>query len=178
MARMLGFGQPVGQIVQMAYVVEDIQAAIDWWVIEAKVGPWFLNDSFLGPGHLYRGTQTNADIALAMSFAGSMNIELIQPKDANPSVYKEIIDRRGFGFHHVGIAVEDLEAARREYEARGFQVAFTAPVGSGAVYYMDDGRNEPGFIELFEANAAMDQAFTNWWRQTVDWDGDNPVRAF
>lgn len=27
----LGFGQSVGQIVQMAYVVEDIRAAMDLW---------------------------------------------------------------------------------------------------------------------------------------------------
>jgi hypothetical protein len=27
---MLGFGQRVGQVIQMAYVVEDIRASIDW----------------------------------------------------------------------------------------------------------------------------------------------------
>src|SRR5262245_32549968 len=38
----LGFGQRVGQIVQMAYVVEDIRAAMNLWVRDCGVGPWFL----------------------------------------------------------------------------------------------------------------------------------------
>ncbi|MFM2100578.1 MAG: hypothetical protein RLZZ366_2117 [Pseudomonadota bacterium] len=33
---MLGFGQAVGQIVQMAYVVEDIRASIDWWITPGR----------------------------------------------------------------------------------------------------------------------------------------------
>ncbi len=79
-----GFGQRVGQIVQLAYVVEDIDAAIGWWVRDCRVGPWFLLESFTGPGQRYRGQPATADIKLAMSFAGHMNIELIQPKDDHP----------------------------------------------------------------------------------------------
>ncbi len=45
----LGFGQKVGQIVQTAYVVQDVHAAIEWWLHDGKVGPWFLLDSFTGP---------------------------------------------------------------------------------------------------------------------------------
>jgi hypothetical protein len=72
-----GFGQRVGQIVQMAYVVEDIHAAMDLWVRDCGVGPWFLLESFTGPEQRYRGQPATADIKLAMSFAGHMNIELI-----------------------------------------------------------------------------------------------------
>jgi hypothetical protein len=45
----LGFGQSVGQIVQMAYVVEDIRAAMDLWIRDCGVGPWFLLETFTGP---------------------------------------------------------------------------------------------------------------------------------
>jgi hypothetical protein len=45
----LGFGQKTVQIVQTAYVVPDMGAAIDWWIKDGKVGPWFLLDSFTGP---------------------------------------------------------------------------------------------------------------------------------
>ena len=40
-----GFGQKTGQIMQMAYVVEDIRAAMNWWIMDGKTGPWFLLDS-------------------------------------------------------------------------------------------------------------------------------------
>ena len=104
-----GFGQSMGQIIQMAYVVEDIHAAIDWWVRDAKTGPWFLLDSFLGPDQTYRGAPSQADVSIAMAFAGHMQIELICPKDGHPSVYRETIDKRGYGFHHVGIACSDVD---------------------------------------------------------------------
>jgi hypothetical protein len=175
----LGFGQKTGQIVQMAYVVKDIRASMDWWVRDCHVGPWFLLDSFTGADHRFRGGQSHADVAIAMAFAGHMQIELIQPKDDHPSVYKEIVDKRGYGFHHVGVAVEDAEVASAAYERRGYKVAFRAPVPSGgAVYYMDDGRNEPGFVELIPATTGMDEMFTRYWRASVEWKGDNPVRPF
>ena len=175
----LGFGQNIGQIMQMAYVVKDIHAAMDWWIRDCKVGPWFLLDSFTGPAQRYRGQPTTADISIAMSFAGHMNIELLQPKDDKPSVYNEILARRGPGFHHVGIAVSDTEAERAAYEARGYKLAFSAPVPSGGVvYYMDDGRNEPGFVELIPATAGMDEMFTRYWKAAVEWRGEDPVRPF
>jgi hypothetical protein len=154
----LGFGQRTGQIVQMAYV---------------------LLDSFGGAGHTFRGGPSKADVAIAMAFAGHMQIELIQPKDDHPSVYKEIADRRGYGFHHFGIAVEDTEAERAVYEQRGYEVAYHAPVPSGgAVYYMDDGKNEPGFVELIPATPGMDDMFTRYWRASVEWKGEDPIRPF
>ncbi len=175
----LGFGQKTGQIVQMAYVVKDIRASMEWWMRDGRVGPWFLLDSFTGEGHRYRGGPSKADVSIAMAFAGHMQIELIQPKDTHPSVYKEIVDRRGYGFHHVGVAVEDVEAERAAYEGRNYKVAFQAPVPSGGtVYYLDDGRNEPGFVELIPATPGMDDMFTRYWRASVEWQGEDPIRPF
>lgn len=174
-----GFGQATGQIVQMAYVVADIHAAMAWWAANARTGPWFLLDSFLGPDHVYRGAPATADVAIAMSFAGHMNIELIQPKDANPSVYREIVEQRGYGFHHLGIAVADVDAEIGAFRARGYEVAFRAGVPSGgSVAYLDDGRNDPGFVELIPATPGMDEMFTRYWRAARDWDGRDPVRPF
>lgn len=175
----LGFGQDVGHVVQIAHTVPDIRAAIDWWTKDGKTGPFFLLDRFADPGQKYRGESSGAAVAIAMGFAGHMMIELIQPVDDEPSVYKEVIARRGYGFHHVGIAVQDSEIERRGYEGKGYHVAFSTPVPSGGtVYYMGDGPNAPGFIELIPATKGMDDLFTKYWRASVDWDGSNPVRPF
>ena len=151
----LGFGQDVGQVVQTAYVVKDVKAAMDWWIRDGKVGPWFLLDSFTGSEQRYRGERTSADVSIAMAFAGHMMIELIQPKDKQRSVYKEVIDQRGY------------------------HVAFSAPVPSGGtVYYMSGGAIAPGFIELIPATPGMDELFTRYWKASVGWKGDDPIRAF
>ena len=174
-----GFGRRPGQVVQMAYVVEDMGRSIAWWTDHLSVGPWFLLDSFLGDDHLYRGSPSTADVSIAMAFSGNMNIELIQPKDDNPSVYREIVQRRGFGFHHIGIAVTDVDAEIPSYRDKGHDVVFRAGVPSGgSVAYLDDGRNEPGLVELIPATPGMDDMFTRYWRASLDWDGKDPVRPF
>jgi Glyoxalase/Bleomycin resistance protein/Dioxygenase superfamily len=176
---LLGFGQKVGQIIQMAYVVEDIRASIDWWMRDAKTGPWFLLDHFWAEDQVYRGAPSKADVSIAMGFAGHMCIELIQPLDNHASVYKELIDQKGHGFHHTGICVADVDAAISDYEARGYALAFRAKVPTGgAVAYLDNGRNEPGFLELIPATPGMDETFTKFWRASVDWDGTDPIRPF
>ncbi len=174
-----GFGQDIGRIIQTAYVVKDIRAAIDWWVTSAQTGPWFLLDSFLAEDHVYRGQKSTADVAIAMGFAGSMCIELIQPLDDQPSVYKETIDQRGYGFHHLGLAVADVDAEIEAYRAKGYAVAFRAGVPTGgAVAYLDNGVNDPGFLELIPGNAGMDEVFTRFWAASVNWDGKDPIRPF
>lgn len=175
----LGFGQPRDGIMQMAYVVEDIQAAIGRWVDELGVGPWFLLDSFTGVDPVYRGGPSQADVAIAMSFAGHMQIELIQPKDDHPSVYRETVDRRGYGFHHFGVVTDDLPASIAELEGRGYSTAFRAGVPTGGeVAYLDGGPERPGMIELIEYGSGMDALFTAFWRAGLDWDGSQPVRPF
>lgn len=175
----LGFGQKVGQVIQMAYVVEDIHAAIDWWIHDARVGPWFQLEHFWAGDQRYRGAPSQADVAIAMAFAGHMQIELIQPLDDHPSVYRDVIAKRGYGFHHVGLCVADVDVEIAAYEARGYSLAFSANVPTGgAVAYMDDGRNDPGFLELIPGTLGMDGTFTRFWRASLDWDGRDPVRPF
>ena len=51
---LVGFGQPDDGIIQMAYVVPDIHAAMSTWATKLKVGPWFLLDHFTGQIHVGR----------------------------------------------------------------------------------------------------------------------------
>jgi hypothetical protein len=88
MARQLGFGQPIGGVMQTAFVVEDVRASIDHFVRDCGVGPFFLLDHFLGPDQVYRDAPSQADVAIAMGFAGHMQIELIQPLDVRTPVLK------------------------------------------------------------------------------------------
>jgi hypothetical protein len=103
---------------------------------------------------------------------------LIQPNDGNPSVYKETIDARGHGCHHLGRASDDIEADIAALESRGYALAFRVGVPTGGdVAYLD----RPGyssFLELISATRGMEEAFTRFWRASVDWDGSDPVRPF
>lgn len=176
---LLNFGQPDDGIIQMAYVVEDIQAAMNHWVDQLKVGPWFLLEHFSGVDPSYRGQPSHADMAIAMSFAGHMNIELIQPNNNAPSVYREIIEKRGYGFHHWGIGSRNFDRDVEAYQRRGAELAFLARVPSGGrVAYMDTTASLPGMVELLELGADFEPMFTGFYRAALGWDGKNPVRPF
>jgi hypothetical protein len=175
----LGFGQPDDGIMQLAYIVPDIHRAIEEWVAALNVGPWFLLEHFSGEHAVYRGRPSQADVAIAMSFAGHMNIELIQPNDDHPSVYKEMIDTRGYGFHHWGRASTDVDADVERYRGMGMEVAFRAGVPTGGdVVYMDAHGALPGFVELIPTNPVMDEAFTGFYRASIGWNGNDRIRPF
>jgi hypothetical protein len=176
---LLSFGQPTNGIMQMAYVVADIRQSIHEWTTRLNVGPWFLLDHFTGLQPVYRGRPSTADVAIAMSFAGHMNIELIQPNDSNPSVYKELIETRGYGFHHWGVASVDIDADIRRYQAMGMELAFRAGVPTGGdVAYMDSHGAVPGFVELIATGSLMERVFGGFYGAALTWDGSDPIRPF
>jgi hypothetical protein len=176
---LVGFGQPDDGIIQMAYLVPDIQAAMHVWVNKLKVGPWFLLDHFSGNDPKYRGRDSTADVALAMSFAGHMNIELIQLNNDAPSVYREWIERRGYGFHHWGRATSNFDRDVEQYQAAGHDLVFLAGVPSGGrVAYMDTTRELPGYVEFIELGGGFEPVFSRFYRASIGWDGADPVRSF
>jgi len=176
----LGWGQPHGAVAQIAYVVADLRAAIDHFQRDCGAGPFFVLDHFLQPGQVYRGRASTADMAIAMAFAGQTWIELIQPLDDEPSVYREVIEARGHGLHHHGVAHADVEAALPAYLARGWTEAFRAAVPTGGeVVFLEGGHAAaPAFLELLPATPGMDAHFTSFWQAAQGWDGADPVRPF
>lgn len=176
---LVSFGQPDDGIIQMAYVVEDIQRSMLDFAKKLKAGPWFLLDHFTGIDAQYRGQPTNVDVSIAMGFSGHMMIELIQQRNDVPSVYRDMIDKRGYGFHHWGVATWNFDADVDRYRAQGYELAFFARVPSGArVGYMDTTADLPGMVELIELGAAFEPTFNRFYRASIGWDGSDPVRPF
>ena len=175
----VGFGQPDDGIIQMAYVVADLRAAIGQWIQRLHVGPWFVLEHFTGEDPVYRGQPSRAEVTIALSFAGHMNIELIQPQNDAPSVYREMIERRGYGFHHWGVATWDFDAAVAKYERAGYPLAFRLAVPSGGrVGYMDTTAVLPGYTEVIELGGAFEEVFGRFYRASLGWDGKDPIRSF
>jgi len=175
----VGFGQPDDGVIQMAYIVADLRAAIEEWSRTLRIGPWFVLEHFTGENPVYRGQPSRAEITLAMSFAGHMNIELIQTKNDAPSVYRDVIERRGYGFHHFGVATWNFDAAVAQYEGAGYPLTFCLAVPSGGrVGYMDTTGVLPGYTELIELGGAFEEVFGRFYRASLAWDGKDPIRSF
>ncbi|MGW2888033.1 VOC family protein [Streptomyces griseoruber] len=166
-------------VFQVAYFVPDIQAGMEWWTAQLGVGPWFVIDRIGDTGVTYRGKPSEAEFTIALAYSGCLNIELIQTLDDRPSIYREAREKRGYGFHHVAIAMSGLEEAVAVRQARGSAVLHHSPTpGGGQVYFFDGGDDGPGLIELVEDVPVTREIFTEIWRASLDWDGSRPRRDF
>jgi hypothetical protein len=174
---LLNFGQPVGGIIQVAYVVESIERSMQEFTARLKIGPWFVSGPFVPPEGIYRGRPTHMRLTLAVGFCGHMSFELIEQHDDAPSVYREMVDKRGYGFHHWGIPTSNLDAEVERYGALGYQPAFSDRSPRGyRVVYVDTTRDLPGMIELMEATTALEARYTEMYLASVGWDGSDPIR--
>ena len=174
-----GFGQPQSGAFQMAYVVEDVQAAMRTWTDELSVGPWFVLPRFAGIEPRYRGRPTEAEVTLALGFAGHMCIELIQLDDDRPSVWREHVERHGYGFHHFGVTTVDFEADLERHIEQGHELVFEAKVPTGGrAAYVATTAVLPGYVELVNLDAVTDAFFTRLYAASLGWDGGDPIRSF
>jgi hypothetical protein len=174
---LLNFGQPVGGIIQVAYTVADIEKAIAIYSQQFKIGPWFVRGPFTPKQALYRGKPTEVSLTLASAFSGHLVVELIQQHNDAPSVYRELIDKRGHGFHHWAVASTAFDRDCDSYLSRGYEIAFSdkTPVGIRVAYF-DTTRDLPGMIELTEFNDANERRYTRMYTEAVAWDGADPIR--
>lgn len=175
---LLNYGQPVGGIMQFSYFVKNIRESIDRFVNVQRVGPWFLAESISPPNCFYRGKPSHLEVSLALAFSGSIMIELLQQHDDGPSVYRETVERRGYGFHHFAIVTADYEAEVGRYLAAGYEMAFNAVVQGGKIAYFDTSTDMPGMTELIELTPVAEARQTRIQRASQEWDGSDPIRAW
>ncbi len=178
---LLKFGQPLGAIMQTAYIVPNLDIAIDHWVSTLKIGPWFIARDFAMDDVQYRGQPSDMKISLALAYSGSMCFELIQQTNNVPSVYTEVIEQRGYGFHHWGISTNDFDGDRRRLEAMGAEMAFygvVTPADHSRAAYMNTLPMTGGMIELIEINPVVETIFSTFREASLNWDGSDPKRNF
>jgi glyoxalase/bleomycin resistance protein/dioxygenase superfamily protein len=167
----------IGKVVQYAYTVPDLDVAMRRYTEVLHVGPWFRRGPFIPDRALYRGGRSAAELSLARAFSGDSMIELIQQHDEAPSVYREVIDVRGFGFHHWAIPTRSFDEDTSRYQAQGFQVAYSDVLDTGArINYLDAVSSIGGMVELVELTPAQLDRYTLFYLSSIGWDGTEPVR--
>jgi len=103
-----------------------------------------------------------------------MLYELIQPADDLPSVYREVIDERGYGFHHFGYATPVFDEAVATMRAQGDEANGSIEVPGVRLAYFDTRDALPGMIELIEASEEVNASFTAIWKASIG-KGDTPA---
>lgn len=170
--------QPLYSVRQLAYVVRDLDAALDYWTGMLKVGPFFRMDHAPLANQRFYGQPSNVDISIGLGNSGDLQIELIQQHCATPSVYKEFLDAGRVGVHHFGLMPVDYAATCAEYLAKGHRAAFQCTLDDAELTYFDTVASVGHYIELWDNNDVFKQLFLMVEDAAKGWDGRNPVRAF
>lgn len=174
------WGQSESGIIQMAYIVPDIRAAMPVFTRDLGIGPWFVIEHFPFSRLAYRGKETDWDLTLCLGVSGGMMYELIQQNDGNPSVYSEVRDARGWGFHHyaMGARPEGYDALLASHVTQGAEIALDCEVGvGGRAAYVDTAKSLHGMIELIEVTPDVETLFGGIHQAGQNWDGRDPVRV-
>jgi catechol 2,3-dioxygenase-like lactoylglutathione lyase family enzyme len=172
----------LGERVQLAFVVRDMDAAIRYWTETLRVGPFVVIEKSRGDRTVYyRGVETLTDFSIAFAYMGDVQIELIQPINDHPSAYKDFLDSGREGLHHIAYWPEDFEAASARLEAEGFSelISIHTPDGERNVVYYETPAHIGTVIEIVPLTKARAAYFGRIQRLSQTWDGvTRPIRRF
>jgi hypothetical protein len=79
-----------------------------------------------------------------------MTYELVQPADDAPSVYRDVIHDRGYGFHHFGYGTRDFDQAVIAMHAEGYSTVGSLEHPDLRLAIFDTRDILPGMTELIE----------------------------
>jgi Glyoxalase/Bleomycin resistance protein/Dioxygenase superfamily len=174
--------QPVGKIFQVAYVERDMEEAIGRFVTTLGIGPWFVGKRPKTAVVRYRGTETpNLDLSIAWAYSGMLQYEIVVQHDDGPSVFREVVEERGYGPHHYASMTKNFDTDFARLLKLGHNPAYEGKMGEGPgsirVAYMDTRKALGGMMyELAEYSEPMAQMFRSYQLASVDWDGTDPIR--
>ena len=174
----------LGDIRQNGFVVRDIQAAMEHWTEDLGVGPFLYREEASFADFHYRGSPSKARARMAFAHAGPLQIELIQPIDDEPSMYRDFLAGGREGLQHLGYLVDDYEAKVAGCVERGWVVGQSGSIdGVRFSYFETDGGSEgqcgahPGtVVEVIEGTELARQFYAMLEARCRSWDGRDPIR--
>ncbi|MBA4354518.1 MAG: methylmalonyl-CoA epimerase [Novosphingobium sp.] len=171
-------GQTGPHLMQVAFIVDDVEAAAKAWIATTGIGPFFMVPHIQLSEMTYRGAPGEGlDFSVALAQSGGMQVELIQQHCDRPSAYRDTIAKGTQGFHHFCIYTDDYDATRQRYVDQGFAVAVDSKFGEMRFCYVDTSPSLGCMIEIVERNEVQSEAFTAIAQGAADWDGvTDPIR--
>lgn len=173
----IGAGQ-AGKVVQLCYLVPDVEAAVVQWTRHMPAGPFF-HARFDMAGQRFGDRPARGMLDVAVGYQQDMNIELAAYEGDGPAIYDRASTGVGYGLHHVQIACDDIDAAIAGHAARGEPVLTDHVVPGFGRAVMVDTRGLLGhFVEYGAWTPAVHAALDMMRTVHRDWDGRGPFRPY
>jgi methylmalonyl-CoA/ethylmalonyl-CoA epimerase len=142
-------------ITQIAVVVRDLRKTMDLYHKTLGWGPWSVFE--YGPPLLHdtllRGVPTYYTMIGAEAHVGPIGVEIIQPLEG-PSIYKEWLEEKGEGVHHIACMKQswsDASALLKRFEDMGMKPMMEGSIGKTIRYFYLD--TEPMLKFILESGS-------------------------
>ena len=142
-------------VAQIAFVVKNLHDTVEKYYRYFGIAPWhiYTYGKPLVKRMTIRGKETEYKMKVALSYFGDMRVEIIEPLEGD-TLYKEFVEKHGYGVQHLGFLVDDMEEALKIAEEAGFKMIMDGSgfglAGDGHYAYLDT-EDEIGItIELIE----------------------------
>lgn len=127
---------------QLGFVVKDVEQSVRDYYARFGIGDWKIYT--YGPPLLSfmrrNGAPCEYKARIALSYFGETRVEFIQNLEGE-TVYSEFTALHGYGLHHLGIYVPDIQAALDEARGAGLRVTMEGGGfgldGDGYFAYLD-----------------------------------------
>ncbi|MGI9247261.1 MAG: VOC family protein [Steroidobacteraceae bacterium] len=165
-----------GPVMQMGFVVPDLEAAMDHWLRKVGLGPFYVMSNIRFATSVYRGKPTDADISVAIAQWGEMQVELIQQFNDAPSIYRDFPGRDRGGLQHLGVMTQSVAADLERLGPLGIEAVQQGSTANGIRFAYVSTDYFPGaMIELIE-HGPIDDFFRMVRKAAQGWDGRDPIR--
>ena len=135
-------------IMQIGIVVRDIEAAAKRYAALFGVEPSPVRNVF--PNITYRGRKVRPKAKICAFQMGSVTLELVEPDDT-PTSWKEYLDNKGEGVHHLGVMVNDLDDAMNVLAENGISARQAGGAGWGS-YTLVESEEQLGVVYNIKCN--------------------------
>jgi hypothetical protein len=131
---------PDTHMTRIGIVVSNIDQAINHWVellgIENRPKVSIAEGHYLNPTH-YRGKPSSAKAKLAFMKLDNLQIELIEPIGDEPSHWREFLDNKGGGVHHLAFEVKGMEETYvQSFKAKGYEMGSAWRLGHWRIWIL------------------------------------------
>ncbi len=163
---------PISQhIIQNAYLVNDIDQAIERWHGLWGIGPFFVRRHIQFESVKYRGAASKIDMSAVYVQAGPVQIELVAQHCDSPSAFRDMFAPGAEGLHHVAMLPENYEEAMAHYTSLGYPVAAEVRTAGGRGAGFLDTRPLLGhMMEVYVPGEGINALYRDVAAAAANWD--------
>lgn len=166
-----------GPVMQLGFVVPDLERAVAHWSGTVGVGPFFLLDHVQFAETFYKGRPTTVDMSVAVAQWGHVQVELVQQFNDAPSIYSEFEGREAGGLQHLGVMTDSVARDLERLRPLGIEPVQWGSTANGIRFaYLSTDQHPGAMIELIEHGPAIDGFFAVVREAARGWDGSKPMR--